>query len=949
MSFMARLTAIVAAMVLAGGAAWAEVSYPPKLPGGKAVATETSEAFLKAPESMKDVAVAAAAPTVDFLYYPGQTYKGNPWSNWGDGVAVGEKYYSAIGDHVGPAGNAFVYEYDAGAKKLRQLVDLRKVLKMPDGHYTPGKIHSRIDMGADGWLYYSTHRGSIRVTVDKYHYKGDWILRTNPASGKTEIIAHGPVGKQCIPCSVLDPKRLIFYGSTQAGDRGDKRQMFFAYDTKARKVLYRGYDGPGRYMIFAKSTGMLYYTPKLAGKLHRYDPKAGGAPVQLDVEIGLRAATKETSDGYVYTVSTKGEAAIYRFNTRTEKVDKLDPAAVGRMTYITTIDADPTGKYLYYVPGAHGGTHLDGAAVVQYDVKTRKKKVIAFLYPFLKEKYGYTPIGTFSTAVSAKGDKLYITWHGSLAAEPGRKLSWDACALTVVHIPVSERKLLAADPALKFEDATESAGLSGPLKGMMSHAAACGDVDGDGDLDLYVGAFCDRAAEKYKDASGPVPNVLLINNGGRFVDSGQGALAFKARTSGAVFVDLDNDGDLDLYVSNNSKRKGLRVANKLYENVKGRFRDVSADNGACVIMGGRSVGVLDFDGDGLLDLLVGGDRWTGSRTRLFRNKGKLAFEDAGAKAGLPEDLPGLGVLTPDFNGDGRPDIFISQANRMFLSKGDGTYVESKAASKSLQYEPLGREDTPCGAAFGDVNRDGRMDIVIVDHNQPARQHLFLNSTKRGGDVMFRDATKAAGLEYLFPSWTPGKLHLKHAHVEIADFDNDGWPDIAPAVTWRSGAADQPFICRNLTERGKKLRFAVPPIDKATGYFPAGPVADFDRDGRLDVMLASWFPEIPSRLLLNRGKAGHWLRVRVAGKTINRMGIGAKVKIYQAGKTGRADALLGYQEVHISNGFCTGQEAVVHFGLGAVATCDVEVTLPHNKGVIRKSAVKADQLLVVTEP
>ncbi|MBL7219668.1 MAG: CRTAC1 family protein [Phycisphaerae bacterium] len=509
---------------------------------------------------------------------------------------------------------------------------------------------------------------------------------------------------------------------------------------------------------------------------------------------------------------------------------------------------------------------------------------------------------------------------------------------------------LADGPELVFKDATEASGLAKPLKGMMSHAAACGDVDGDGDLDLYVGAFCDRSPEKYKGTAGPVPNVLLINTGGRFVDSGQAPVAFKARTSGAVFADLDNDGDLDLYVSNNSKRKGLRVSNKLFENVKGRFRDVSEDNGACVIMGGRSIGVLDIDGDGLLDLLVGGDRWTGSQTRLFRNKGKLAFEDAGAKAGLPEDLPALAVLTGDFNGDGFPDIFISQANRMFLSKGDGTYAESKAASKSLQYEPLGREDTPCGAALGDIDRDGRLDIVIVDHNQPARQHLFINSTKRGGEVMFRDATKDAGLAYLFPSWTPGKLHLKHAHVEIADFDNDGWLDIAPAVTWRSGAGDteKPFICRNLTKRGGKPRFAVPPIEKATAYFPAGPVADFDRDGRPDIMLASWFPEIPSRLLLNRGKTGRWLRVRVIGKTINRMGIGAKIKIYQAGKLGRPASLLGYQEIHISNGFCTGQEAVAHFGLGDAATCDVEVTLPHNKGVIRKSGAKADQLLTVTE-
>jgi len=506
----------------------------------------------------------------------------------------------------------------------------------------------------------------------------------------------------------------------------------------------------------------------------------------------------------------------------------------------------------------------------------------------------------------------------------------------------------AAQEGLAFKDVAASWGLSKPLAGMMAHAAACGDFDRDGDLDLYVGGFCDRPAASYKPAAGPVPNVLLVRDGDKFRDSGQASVAMKARTSGAVFVDLDNDGDLDLFVSSNSKRKGLRVANRLLENVNGRFRDISKGNAACTVMGGRSVGVLDFDGDGLLDLLVAADRWTGSRTRLFRNKGKLAFEDATAKAGLPEELPGLGVLTPDLNGDGWPDIFISQANRLFLSRGNGTYVESKEASKSLQYEPLGREDSPCGAAFGDVDRDGRLDIVIVDHNQPARQHLFLN-VGRGAKVAFRDATKTAGLAYLFPSWTPRQMRLKHAHVEIADFDNDGRPDIAVAVTYRRNGLDQPFICRNLTAADGKVRFKVPPMDKATAYFPAGPVADFNRDGRMDVMLASWFPEVPTKLFLNRGTTGRWLQVRVVGRTVNRMGIGAKVRIYRAGKMGQADALLGYQEIHVSHGFCTGQEAVTHFGLGDAKVCDVQVTLPHAKGVLRKANVKTNRRLVLTEP
>ncbi len=417
-----------------------ELTYPPKLPGGKTVATDSSKSFLKPGENiLPGVAIAKTPPTVDFLYYPQQTYPGNPWSVWGDSLAADGKYYSAIGDHQGPKGNAFVYEYDPVAKKIRTLVDLQKVLKMPEGHYVPGKIHSRIDMGADGWLYFATHRGSTRVTIDKYHYKGDWILRHHPKSGKTEIVAQGPVPKHCIPTSVLDPQRLIFYGGTAAGNRTDPVQ-FFAYDVKAKKVLHTATDGPYRYIIFSPTTGRVYYTSKDDGPLMRYDPASGKPPEQIDGSIGLRAATQETADGYVYTVSTRGDATLFRFNTKSEKINKLGSAAVASQDYITSIDVDPTGRYLYYIPGAHGGSQRDGTPVIQFDVKTRKKKVIAFLHPFYLEKYGYTLLGTFGSAIDAKGEKLYVTWNGNRGGPDRRgRVPFDTCAMTVIHIPESER------------------------------------------------------------------------------------------------------------------------------------------------------------------------------------------------------------------------------------------------------------------------------------------------------------------------------------------------------------------------------------------------------------------------------------------------------------------------------------------------------------------------------
>jgi hypothetical protein len=419
------------------------VTYPPVLPAGKDVLTDTSPDFLKPPATLrKDVAVAKTPPTVDFLFYPGQTYAGKPWSNWGDSLAVNGKYYASIGDHLAPAGNAFVFEYDPDKKSFRQLVDLKKLLDLPAGHYAPGKIHSRIDMGEDGWLYCSTHRGSTKVTTDQYHYKGDWIIRCDPGTGKAEVVVQGPVPKHCIPTSVLDPKRLIFYGGTAPGTGGeDEGVQFFAYDARAKKLLYSGPDGPARYMIFAKSTGRVYYIAgkEDSGPLVRFDPDKEPRPVKIEGKIGLRAATQETPQGYVYTVSSgqgKREPTLWSFNTRTEKIEELGSAVVGSSGYITSLDVDPTGRYVYYIPGAHGGAEVDGSPIVQFDVQTRQKKVLAFLHPFYKERCGCILRGTYSSAVDPKGDKLYVTWN--VARTPGK--AWDCCALTVIHIPESERR-----------------------------------------------------------------------------------------------------------------------------------------------------------------------------------------------------------------------------------------------------------------------------------------------------------------------------------------------------------------------------------------------------------------------------------------------------------------------------------------------------------------------------
>ena len=154
--------------------------------------------------------------------------------------------------------------------------------------------------------------------------------------------------------------------------------------------------------------------------------------------IGIRASSDETKDGIVYAVSTgqgKREPTLYSFDIKTEKVTELGSPLVGSVGYITALKIDPTGRFLYYIPGAHGGADKDGSAVVQYDTKTKSKKVIAFLSPYYKEKYGVDPVGTYSYALSPDGADLYVTWNVNRG---GR--AWDACALSVIHIPAAERK-----------------------------------------------------------------------------------------------------------------------------------------------------------------------------------------------------------------------------------------------------------------------------------------------------------------------------------------------------------------------------------------------------------------------------------------------------------------------------------------------------------------------------
>jgi hypothetical protein len=131
------------------------------------------------------------------------------------------------------------------------------------------------------------------------------------------------------------------------------------------------------------------------------------------------------------------------------------------------------------------------------------------------------------------------------------------------------------------------------------------------------------------------------------------------------------------------------------------------------------------------------------------------------------------------------------------------------------------------------------------------------------------------------------------------------------------------------------------------YMAAGPTADYDRDGKLDMFLANWWIESRSLLLKNETAGGNWLAVRVEGKDrVNRMGIGSRINVYPAGKLGQAASRLSSHEIAIGYGYCSGQEAIAQIGLGTEEAVDLDVLLPNGRGKLTREGVKANQYVTV---
>jgi hypothetical protein len=367
----------------------------------------------------------------------------------------------------------------------------------------------------------------------------------------------------------------------------------------------------------------------------------------------------------------------------------------------------------------------------------------------------------------------------------------------------------------------------------------------------------------------------------------------------------------------------------------------------------RNAAPIDLDGDGRLDLVItdgdyGHRRKRTSRLYAMRQSAPWQFEDVTAARRLPmEATPGNGLAIGDVNDDGMLDIFVADANRLFVSTPHRTFRECEGEFIGPRFA---RGDAmTCGAVFGDLNGDGRLDLVTTVHGQPGQIDIYLNRGVNDGLPAFHRVTEAMGLQAPFPTRGVDGLAIKAAHLAIQDFDNDGRNDLFLAMVYRDqDGRPQPVVLRNLGADHDGLpRFSPPPLDRLIVYFAQAPVADYDGDGRLDVFFPTWFAEFPSRLMRNATRSEtRWLQVKVQGQggTFNRQGIGATVRIYQAGGAGDAGRFLGRSDITLGNGYSSGELAAAHFGLGTVEVCDVVVQWQGRRQVLE--GVKADRQVTV---
>ena len=498
---------------------------------------------------------------------------------------------------------------------------------------------------------------------------------------------------------------------------------------------------------------------------------------------------------------------------------------------------------------------------------------------------------------------------------------------------------VAAESGIDYENVSGSAE-QGYILETISAGAAFLDIDGDGDQDLFLvngtrlQAPPEAAGNRFYRHRGPGAGPLFEEA------TGELGLSHTGWGMGCAVGDVDNDGDPDLYVT-------YWGANRLYINQEGKScaeagRPAGVDDPGW----GSSAAFGDLDGDGLLDLYVanyvefdlddppGG--WLGCRykglssycgpqgipgqaDRLYRNLGEGdASRRRGRERASPATaFPGSGscspistpTATPTSTWPTTPSRTSSSATRADSASG------RPAPSAGLAYSEDGRAQAGMGVHSGDYDRDGDFDLFVTNFSDDVNT-LYANR----GDGTFSDATHAAGLGGVvqpFLGWSTAFL----------DYDNDGWLDLFVANghvypqlrQLPSGLryAQRNLLYRNLEGRFEEVGAAAAGDWRAEGVSRAAAVADYDDDGDPDIL----FVNLNDRPALLRNEGGHngWVGLELAAGTGDPEAIGARVELWSAGSRQVREVQRGY-------GFQSSHDPRLLFGLGPASRVDSLVVL-----------------------